>query len=180
MSFIFTPMNAQDARAICGWHYEEPYAVYNMGHDADETSVESEMLDRRSPHYAVRDEHGDLVGFFSFGSSAEVWDHEETYLYAPDTTQRTVYVGLGMRPDLTGRGLGLAFVNAGLDFARETFAPDAFRLYVMPFNERAVRVYERAGFERVGKLHERYGDGEREFVEMRRWATRDSNPEPND
>jgi hypothetical protein len=60
---------------------------------------------------------------------------------------------LGMRPDLTGRGLGEEFVHAGLRFARETYSPPAFRLTVATFNQRAIRVYERAGFEIV----ERFG-----------------------
>ncbi len=66
------------------------------------------------------------------------------------------------------RGLGLAFVNAGLVFARRQFAPALFRLFVMTFNERAIRVYERAGFQRVGVVMQRGPTGERPFLEMRR------------
>ena len=76
-----------------------------------------------------------------------------------------------MRPDLTGKGLGLPFTQAGLDFARELFKPHYFRLYVLMFNERAIRVYERAGFERTGvytQLNPVYGN--RDFVQMRRRA----------
>jgi [ribosomal protein S18]-alanine N-acetyltransferase len=54
-----------------------------------------------------------------------------------------------MRPDLTGRSLGAEFLRAGLRFARETYSPPAFRLTVAAFNLRAIRVYERAGFETV-------------------------------
>jgi len=168
MKFTFTPVSAEDVRAVCSWRYEEPYSVYNMGYDPDEANVEAEMLDRRSPHYAARDEQGELVGFFGFGSASEVWDNDEPHLYAPDSAEKTITVGLGMRPDLTGKGLGLAFVNAGLAFASKEFAPAYFRLYVMPFNERAIRVYEQAGFARVGTYVQQYDGGEREFVEMRR------------
>ena len=73
-----------------------------------------------------------------------------------------------MRPDLTGKGLGLAFVQAGLDFAREQFKPDYFRLFVLTYNERAIRVYERAGFERMGIYVQRRAEGDRDFLEMRR------------
>ncbi len=163
MQFTFTPMSLEDARAICSWQYEGSYAVYNIGADADEVNVESEMLDRRSPHYAVRDENGALVGFFGFGSSSEVWDNPEPHLYAED---RVVTVGLGMRPDLTGKGLGLAFTKAGLDFAQQEFQPNAFRLYVLPFNERAIRVYERVGFQRSGTYMQHTGQADREFIEM--------------
>jgi ribosomal-protein-alanine N-acetyltransferase len=164
MQFTFTPLSAEDAHAICSWQYEEPYAVYNMGADPDEVNVEEEILDRRSPHYAVRDESGALIGYFGFGSSSEVWDNPEPHLYSEG---RTVTVGLGMRPDLTGKGLGLAFTKAGLDFARREFQPDSLRLYVLPFNERAIRVYERAGFQRTGRYMQRNNYGDREFIEMR-------------
>jgi len=170
MKFTFTPINAEDVHAICTWHYEEPYSVYDIGHGVDEADIGIELLDRRSPHYAVRDEQGALVGFFGFGSASEVWNNDEPHLYAPDSEEKIVSVGLGMRPNLTGKGLGLPFVNAGLAFASKEFAPDYFRLYVMPFNERAIRVYEQAGFARVGTYMQQYDGGQREFVEMRRRA----------
>ena len=75
-------------------------------------------------------------------------------------------IGLGLRPDLTGRGLGAAFLAAGLDFARERFAPDRFTLAVATFNERAITVYKRAGFAR-GRVYMHWTNGaEWEFLEM--------------
>lgn len=161
MQFTFAPLDVEAARAIMTWRYEEPYSIYNWEAEDDP----AEMLDRRSPHYAVRDERGELVGFFAYGSSAQVWNSGEPHLYSEG---KTITVGLGMRPDLTGRGLGLAFVRAGLDFAREQFAPEQFRLYVLTFNERAIRVYERAGFERAGIYVQHNPAGDRDFLEMRR------------
>jgi hypothetical protein len=59
-----------------------------------------------------------------------------------------VEVGLGLRPDLTGKGLGRGFLLAGLDFARRSFSPDVFRLSVATFNERAIKVTRaRASYE---------------------------------
>ncbi len=164
MQFTFTPMDEADARSIRRWRYEEPYAVYNAADACDDVS---EQLDRRSPYYSVRDGRGDLVGFFNFGSSAYVWDQAEPGLFGDD---RSLAIGLGLRPDLTGRGLGYGFVVAGLDFAREQFAPRSFRFYVLTFNERAIRVYERAGFGRVRVFAQRNAQGTREFLEMGREA----------
>ena len=162
MHFTFTPMTEADARAIQSWHYEEPYTIYNM-HGDEEPDAFAEMLDRRSPFYAVRDEQNMLVGFYNYGTSAHVDGDMQPGLFVED---RMVTIGLGLRPDVTGHGLGLAFVNAGLDFAREAFAPKRFRLYVFVWNERAIRVYERAGFQRIGPYVVHHPEGERVFIEM--------------
>ncbi|HEY6285153.1 MAG TPA: GNAT family N-acetyltransferase [Ktedonobacteraceae bacterium] len=47
-------------------------------------------------YYSVFNEENELVGFFVFKRD-----------------NQTVEVGLGLRPDLTGKGLGRAFLNAG-------------------------------------------------------------------
>lgn len=170
MQFSFQLMNEKDAVAVLSWHYEEPYAIYNMADDfLDIAAAKADMLDRRSPHYSVRNEQGELIGFFSFGSSGYVTAYDEPHLYSENNT---ITFGLGLRPDLTGqsKGLGLAFVNAGLDFARQQFAPDFFRLFVMTFNERAIKVYEQAGFQHVRVFKRVYQGHEDEFLEMSRPA----------
>ncbi len=158
--FTVQPMNEADAREIQGWRYDGPYAIYNMG--AGEEGL-AEMLDPRSPYSSVRDEHGALIGHFAYGTTAEVEGEGEPRLYGED---RVLAVGLGMRPDLTGKRNGLEFVRACVDFARDRFAPSAFRLFVLDFNERAIRVYERAGFRRTRVVRVRNIHGERAFVEM--------------
>ena len=162
MPFSFRLMDEADARAILAWRYEGEYVVYNVAADYDGLAS---FLDRRSPYYAARDERGEVVGFFCFGTSAAIMGDDEPGVYAED---RSVLIGLGLRPDLTGKGSGLDFVNAGLAFGQEQFAPSAFGLYVMTFNQRAIRVYERAGFQPVREVMQHNPQGERPFLEMRR------------
>lgn len=81
-----------------------------------------------------------------------------------------IEIGLAMRPDLTGRGLGLSFVAAGLDFARDRYAPTRFTLDVATFNVRAQRVYERAGFRPLDTFTRRFKGNRCEFLAMSRPA----------
>ncbi|HET8626550.1 MAG TPA: GNAT family N-acetyltransferase [Thermomicrobiales bacterium] len=104
-------------------------------------------------YWAVHDERGALVGFFQF-----------------ERDGGTIEVGLGLRPDLTGRGLGAAFVQAGLDFARRHYAPERFTLRVATFNRRAIRAYERADFVSGRVFTQATNGGLYEFVEMSRPA----------
>ena len=81
-----------------------------------------------------------------------------------------IEIGLAMRPDLTGRGLGLSFVAAGLDFARDRYAPTRFTLDVATFNVRAQRVYERAAFRPLDTFTRRFKGKRCEFLAMSRPA----------
>jgi ribosomal-protein-alanine N-acetyltransferase len=81
-----------------------------------------------------------------------------------------IEIGLAMRPDLTGRGLGLSFVEAGLNFARHRYAPTRFTLDVATFNVRAQRVYERAGFRPLDTFSRRFKGKQCEFLAMSRSA----------
>ncbi len=67
-------------------------------------------------------------------------------------------VGVGMRPDMTGQGLGCRFVAAVLEFAAQKFAPRILRATIAGFNRRSARVFESLGFERMCRF-ERLADG---------------------
>jgi RimJ/RimL family protein N-acetyltransferase len=159
LRFTLKPITRCDARAISRWRYEGPYSIYN----GDPASVDS-LLQPRLHYHSVFDESGDLVGYFCFGEDARVAAGRRLGVYAREPA---LDVGLGMRPDLTGRGLGEEFVHAGLRFARETYSPQAFRLTVASFNRRAIRAYERAGFRAVETFGAPTPGGGREWLLMR-------------
>jgi [ribosomal protein S18]-alanine N-acetyltransferase len=135
--FSFAPMAETEARAVAAWEYPPPYHVYNVPPAYRDETVEM-FLDPRFGYHAAR-RAGELVGFACFGPDARVpgGDYRREEL---------LDVGLGLRPDLTGQGLGPSFVAALLAFADATRAPAGYRLTVAAFNQRAIRVYERAGF----------------------------------
>lgn len=56
-------------------------------------------------------------------------------------------IGLGMKPELTGKGLGKMFFQAGIAFAVKECKPKTFRLSVATFNTRAITLYKHIGFQ---------------------------------
>ncbi len=146
--FTFQPMDEASARAVSEWRYDAPYDIYNI----DPDNIENEMqlfLDPQNAYHIIADEHGNLVAYCCFGPDGQV--------PGGDYSAAALDIGLGVRPDLTGLGRGLSYVNAVLDFARRTFPPTAFRVTVAEFNKRARRVWEKAGFRPV-QTFQRNGD----------------------
>lgn len=131
-------------RARDAWRYDPPYDFYD-----------SDGLPVKNPErfFAVHDDEGVLAGFYYFEYVGAVGD--------------TLFYGLGLRPDLTGCGLGESFVRAGLAFAREHFPALRITLDVAAFNRRAIQVYERVGFVYTGRhLEPIDGHGSVDFLDM--------------
>ena len=137
-SLRIAPLTRAHAEDLATWRYDPPYDVYDMTGAAPD-----DLLDPELGFHAVL--AGDrLVGFRSFGPDGRVpgWDYDDSAL---DT-------GGGLRPSLTGQGLGRAAIAAGLAYGRDRFAPAAFRVTVASFNARARRTVESLGFEVVGSF----------------------------
>jgi len=147
--FSFRAMTEADARAVAEWRYPGEYAFYDADADAGDLAELMDAARWGREYFAVDGEDGALAGFFVVKRRGEAKE-----------------IGLGLHPDLTGRGLGSAFVEAGLAFA----APGPYLLQVAAFNVRAIRVYERAGFVAIER-HEHFTNGGRHpFVRMKRPA----------
>jgi [ribosomal protein S18]-alanine N-acetyltransferase len=145
-------MSEESHVAMRSWRYPPPYDFYDG--DIDPPSNPERF-------FVALDRDRGLVGFYYFEQKPPDLDY-----------------GLGLRPDLVGQGLGLDFFNAGLAFAHERYEPRRVYLHVAEFNERARRVYERAGFEVVSRhvrSFERFG--EVPFLTM---AERAGSPAPGD
>ena len=142
-------MDQSSADEVASWHYDGDYTFYDFSSDQEDLE---ELLDpnlRAKKMFTARNSTGELVGFFSFNEIEHGLD-----------------LGLGFRPDLTGRGLGKDFVNTGLEFAKSRFSPDVIQLRVAAFNKRAIKVYERVGFIEVELFLNRTNGGEFDFVRM--------------
>jgi len=141
------------AREVETWHYEPPWDFYDLASDPADAAA---MCDpARAGHCrAVLDESERLEAFWYFDWHGEV-----------------IEVGIGLRPDLTGHGLGESFLRAQLEYAVHEWEPVTFRLFVAAWNERAIRLYERLGFREVARETRRFElVGEHEFIQMERAA----------
>jgi [ribosomal protein S18]-alanine N-acetyltransferase len=150
-SFRFRELTRDDAQAIAGWRYDDAYAIY----DVDDPK---RLLSGEYEYYAALSEEGELVGFCCFGEDARVAGLEEE--------PGVLDIGGGLRPDLTGIGLGGPFLREVCLFAARVHDPGRFRVVIATFNRRAQLVAHALGFERSG-AHE---TPEREFVVMTRAA----------
>ena len=149
MQFKFKPMDAASAQAIAAWQYEGIYAFYDLTADAADMA---EFLDPQNwpdSYYAVFDEKDALVGFFCF-----------------TVVEKCVEIALGLQPQLTGQGLGRTFLESGLRFAEQKYRPASFCLNVAAFNQRAIKVYEKVGFQQGARFLNETNGSQFEFLRM--------------
>ncbi|EFM10819.1 GCN5-related N-acetyltransferase [Paenibacillus curdlanolyticus YK9] len=128
----FHIMSREQAQELCRWRYEAPFDLYGWS-DWDRMLAESmEFGDdaiRVSQYVAAVDEHGRMIGFAQFFPLLGV-----------------TRLGLGLRPDLCGFGLGPAFARSAAEEARKRAPHDEIDLEVLAWNTRAIRAYAKAGF----------------------------------
>jgi [ribosomal protein S18]-alanine N-acetyltransferase len=152
LDFAVRSMTAVDAHAVAAWRYPGEYSFYDA--DADPGDL-AELLDPAEwgHRYFAVDELGQhtLAGFVTVKLTG--WVAE---------------IGLGLRPDLTGRGLGESFVRACLRFASAARGAQSYTLSVAAFNRRAITVYERAGFQQVERFEHVTNGGLHAFIRMAR------------
>ncbi len=151
--FIIRPMTHTDASQIAQWQYDGIYAFYDFTADPDDLHELLTPKNWGSQYYSIDDGSGSLVGFFQFIQDGD-----------------TIDIGVGLRPTMTGKGLGVRVVQTGLAFAERHFAPRQFRLAVASFNTRAIRVYEHVGFHMARTYKQATDGGLYEYVKMVRAA----------
>jgi ribosomal-protein-alanine N-acetyltransferase len=130
MSIRIVSMDSEHASEILGWHYPGHLSFYDLGNDPEDIR---EILDHR--RYGVNlfsavDEQGELIGELTLNQSGDEME-----------------MGVGLRPDLVGKGLGKELMEKGMEFARNMSRFDRFTIRVWKLNGRAIRLYQEAGFE---------------------------------
>jgi len=156
MKYTFVPLNEKYANDIVSnWHYDDVYSFYDMAADEDDLRIFMDTKNWQNIIRAVLNENDELVGWASFYT-----ENDEFWL------------SLGLRPDLTGQGLGGEFVSECIRYAISGYGlKHTIKLAVALFNQRAIKVYQRAGFMETSKTIRDTHIGQVEFIEMEKRIT---------
>lgn len=159
MIFSYKPMTLDNAKQIITWKYNDEYSIYSFS-DNDEDLAEL----MNGEYFSSFDAEGKLIGYICHGQSARV----------PGGVTKGIYeeagyndIGLGLKPDLTGKNIGLVFLNQGIEFLKGMLQTYKFRLVVAEFNKRAITVYERAGFKKDVEFYSKVSEDDILFISMK-------------
>ena len=150
MRFRLRPLGQADAEEVAAWAYPGEYAFYDAAADADDLALLLDPERRGDDFYAAEGGDGRLAGYFQLKPGPE-----------------QVELGLGLRPDLCGRGLGQGFTQAGIDLIRRVHGDRPITLAVAAFNARAISVYERCGGPSPRSRTHNTAGRDWEFVDMK-------------
>jgi RimJ/RimL family protein N-acetyltransferase len=157
--YITTAVDRPTALEILKWRYSDEYRMYNENQEENDID---EMTDGSC--LAVLSKDGGIVGFYCYGEGAraEVLENKDVYGEEGYTD-----IGLGLRPDLTGKGYGEEFMKLGLQKGVECFGARNFRLSVDSSNQRAVKLYQKCGFTGSMLFKGKYNGVEADFLLMK-------------
>lgn len=152
MKFNFKHLQQNNALIIANdWKYEEPYSFYDMTADIEDyNEFVDENLRNKNEWFEVYVDN-QLVGFLGLFIENENID-----------------IGLGLKPDYCGKGIGKDFLNNIIDFINQNYIYNTLSMDVAVFNKRAIKVYQSCGFKQRSAFIQNTNDGEYEFVHLTR------------
>jgi len=153
MQYNFIKMNQNYAEEIAyQWKYKGKYSFYDTTADKEDLA---EFLDPKTwdRTFAVLNKENDLIGFYSYTFQDEI-----------------MWIGFGLKPDLTGQGLGKEFVKSGIEYGIEHFdyQKEHIMLAVAEFNKRAIKLYKNLGFKTTEKYDQPTNGGVYKFYKMKK------------
>lgn len=134
MKLQFADFTEENAKEICTWQYEGEYHLYSCPawSRACDKSWAITIAEKREKEFkSVVDEKNNLCGYVRF-----------RYIHKDEE----VIVGLGLKPDLCGHGVGSTLMEVIKEYCDEAYHGKKIVLEVRTFNKRAIRCYEKAGF----------------------------------
>lgn len=152
MQYFFQKLTQSNALLIANeWKYPGKYSFYDFSADKEDYEEFIDSEKRGDSYYQVLLED-DLVGFLCYTLDGLTTD-----------------IGIGMRPDLTGKGLGNEYLKACIDHIIQKHKRiNTITLSVAQFNERAIKVYEKLGFKETVSFNQETNGDTYSFISMKK------------
>ena len=133
MKYIVENMNEKFARQICSWKYEGEYEIYNTVSFEEMKSKKISLLDpERMNNYIcfIDEEYNEVIA----------------YINIMKKENDDIFIGIGLKPNLCGKGLGKEFLQIGIKKALDRYPRHKIVLQVRSWNKRAIKSYLNTGF----------------------------------
>ncbi|WP_425445900.1 GNAT family N-acetyltransferase [Dethiothermospora halolimnae] len=140
----------KDGSEIATWKYKGEYSFYNN----DKTEAKNQWaknIHKEENTFVIYNEKNELIGNCSF-----------------DYDDGKYMLGVQMKPELTGKGMGTEFTKSILEFGIKEYDFDSIELLVAKFNKRAIRVYEKLDFEKIDDFTWDVNGETKEFIAMKK------------
>jgi len=129
--YILTELSEDNAKEICSWRYEGEYSVYNF---SDWDTVMKNKWD-----LAIEEKR--KLEFLAIYLNNELISYGRIFL-----KEGKVFIGIGVKPSLCGKGHGKNIMNLLIEECKRRFPNNAIGLEVRSFNKRAINCYKKVGF----------------------------------
>lgn len=135
---VYRNLTDEDKRQICAWKYDGEYAIYNL-------PVYEEMQVRQIGFMNPKKEKN----FYAF------WDENILVGFVNILEEKTeVFIGIGVNPDLCGKHYGQKILMIAYEISKRLYPNKPLYLEVRAWNMRALKCYEKAGFQIDGEPYE--------------------------
>ena len=136
---ICQPLTDEDKKAICSWKYDGEYSIYNLpSYDSLKKSQTGFMNPYKEKNYRVFKSSDNIIGYINLVER-----------------ETDVYIGIGVNPVFLNMGFGTRILFEGCRLSNELYPEKPLRLEVRTWNKRAIRCYEKAGFNIEAEAYER-------------------------
>ena len=135
----YLPTEETSAREFLTWKYNPPYEIYNYKPENFDKDLAYHLDPVNNIHSMYRGD--ELIGYCSFGRDAQV--------PGGDYSEDALDIGMMIKPELTGQGLGTGFVANIIQHVIKTYKPVKLRVTILENNKRAMRVWEKNGFQKT-------------------------------
>ena len=135
MQFQFHPLTRTEATSLISWRYDRPLDIYNIEVEPDglQNTVDF-FFEPANSYFAISSDLHEFTAFCCFGADGQV--------PGGDYSLNALDIGLGIRPELTGQGLGARIARATIGYARQSNSPQRLRVTIAAFNKRALKVWQ--------------------------------------